>query len=309
MGGTPIVYYFGLFGDMCVTIYCFCSGYAQCLISEKEDGHYTVGRFRRIFKFISHFWLIIALFSLVAFLSGRGDVMPGNLPTLIGNILLYRLSYNGAWWFVVTYIFLLLLTPLLYRVLKKMNPWIAFLISGAIYFVAYVFRFLYVLKIENTVLSWVWWQSVLLGTSQFPFVLGMLFYKYNLIDRLRQKLNGKKYRPFVIAVLPVLMFLVHCKEPSLIIAPITGIVTLTCFHLWNKPKFVKNLFLFMGRHSTNIWLTHMFFYSTLFEGLVFAAKYPIPIFLFMVVICIAVSYAIDYSEKGLSALKGCFLKK
>ena len=28
IGQTPLVYYFGLFGDLCVPVFCFCSGYA-----------------------------------------------------------------------------------------------------------------------------------------------------------------------------------------------------------------------------------------------------------------------------------------
>ncbi len=48
-----------------------------------------------------------------------------------------------------------------------------------------------------------------------------------------------------------------------------------------------------GTHSTNIWFTHMFFYFVLFPRLVYRAEYPIPIFLFMLAICVAVSYVIN----------------
>ena len=36
LGGRPLIYYIGLFGDFCVPIYCFCSGYAQQIMYEKE---------------------------------------------------------------------------------------------------------------------------------------------------------------------------------------------------------------------------------------------------------------------------------
>lgn len=36
IGKTPLIYYFGLFGDICVPVYCFISGYAQYLLREKE---------------------------------------------------------------------------------------------------------------------------------------------------------------------------------------------------------------------------------------------------------------------------------
>lgn len=33
IGDTPLIYYFGLFGDICVAIYCFVSGYAHYMQS------------------------------------------------------------------------------------------------------------------------------------------------------------------------------------------------------------------------------------------------------------------------------------
>ena len=34
VGKPPLIYYFGLLGDMCVPVFCFCSGYAHFLLSE-----------------------------------------------------------------------------------------------------------------------------------------------------------------------------------------------------------------------------------------------------------------------------------
>lgn len=299
VGGAPLIYYLGLFGDMCVPIYCFCSGYAQYLLSDKEKGTYTAASFKRIGKFLFHFWIIVALFSCVGILAGKGDIIPISLSTFLGNIFLYKLSYNGAWWFVITYIILLLITPPMYRAVRKINSGLVVLISGIIYFIAYVFRFAYVLDFQNTVFNWIWNQAILLGTSQFSFVVGMIFYKNNIIGWLRGRLTNQLLRKILIVALPLLMFAIHCIERSLIIAPITGLITLICFYLWNKPKWAQKFFGFMGRHSMNIWLTHMFFYLTLFSGLVFKAKYPIVIFVYMMAICIAVSYIVDLIEKVL----------
>lgn len=55
---------------------------------------------------------------------------------------------------------------------------------------------------------------------------------------------------------------------------------------------MKTIFLFLGKHSTNIWLTHMFFYSCLFKGLVIIVRYPLFILLFMFLLCIMTSYVI-----------------
>lgn len=46
---------------------------------------------------------------------------------------------------------------------------------------------------------------------------------------------------------------------SLFIAPLTGLMIIFLFVLWEKPVWVEKIFLILGKHSTNIWLIHMFF--------------------------------------------------
>lgn len=306
VGTTPLLYYIGLFGDICVPIYCFSSGYAQIALWNKEQGAYNNNRIKRLRSFLCHFWLVVCCFSIVGLVSGS-SVIPGSVHAFLGNILLYHLSYNGAWWFVPTYGFLILLSPAFIFAVKRANPLLMIIGSGSIYFVAYILYFNYELTITNKILEWMFEQSLLWGRSQFSFVVGIYFYHCNVIGRIHSIFKNELLRKGIIVILPVMVFVVHCFVQSLIIAPITGIVTLTSFHLWNKPVWIKKIFLFFGRHSTNIWLTHMFFYLILFTGLVYVVREPVAVYLFLLAICIFVSYGIDGIEtllhNGLYRLK------
>ena len=222
VGDIPLIYYLGLFGDLCVPAYCFCSGYAQSVLREKEGAAYGPNRIRRIEKFLVNFWVVLTLFSLVGIVFDKSGAVPGSLGKFLGNALLYRLSYNGAWWFVLTYLMLILLTPFFFKVRKMLPPLLLFLGSGAIYFASYVFRFAWVLRIDNSVLSWIWNQAILLGTSQFSFVIGLLFHRYAIITKLRERLCEKRGTVWLLILAPFAMFFLHCVEVSLIIAPITG---------------------------------------------------------------------------------------
>lgn len=62
--------------------------------------------------------------------------------------------------------------------------------------------------------------------------------------------------------------------PNLIVASVSGFILMVLFHFWKNPLFVQKIFEFMGTYSTNIWLTHMFFFSVLFVNFVYIAKYP-----------------------------------
>lgn len=188
IGHTPLIYYLGLFGDICVPIYCFCSGYAQILLKGREQSQYRRSRWVRLFKFLLNYWIVLVLFSIVGALFDKTGAIPGSVRVFLGNLFLYSLSYNGAWWFVLTYAFLIALSPLFIRAAEKMRPIPLFLVSGVLYFVSYIFRFAYPLHFEVVLFQWAWEQLLLIGTSQFSFVLGMLFYQHKVISTLRTKI-------------------------------------------------------------------------------------------------------------------------
>ncbi len=99
----------------------------------------------------------------------------------------------------------------------------------------------------------------MLGRSQFAFIIGIITCKYLLIDKIKKLYNGLKYKGICLCLVFVFTFLLHCFMQSLFIAPITGMLVLMVFHLVDKPQWLKGVFLCLGKHSTNIWLIHMFF--------------------------------------------------
>lgn len=282
---VPILYYFGLFGDICVPIYCFTSGYAQQLLSDSEGEGYRINRWKRLRKFLCHFWLILCLFCVIGLIV-HNDEMPGSFSKFMGNAFLYNLSYNGSWWFVLTYCFLVATAPLVVALVNRTNPWIVLVSGAGVYVVSYMLYFQCDISFGTTVVDWCLHQVLLFGRSVFPFIVGVLFFKYNLFGRLNESMSGhSRIRRCGIVIVPILLFLLHMKVQSLIIAPITAVCCMCCFCLWNKPGCVKSIFAFLGKHSTNIWLTHMFFYARLFEGAVFTLREPIFIYLFWLTLC------------------------
>ena len=238
------------------------------------------------------------MFSAVGLFTGNGAVIPGSLSEFFGNLLLYRLSYNGAWWFVITYIFLSVLSPVLFKITQKLNPVVLLLLSGFVYFVSYLFRFQFPITISNAVLNWIWQQLILLGTSQFSYMIGMVSRKAQWASKLRAICQGKPICSVCLLLALLAAFVGHCVVQSLIVAPITAMAVLLCLFGIRLPVIVDRLLLFMGKHSTNIWLVHMFFYFTLFENFVFVAKYPLFVLALMIAVCILTSVLINQISKG-----------
>lgn len=296
IGNTPLIYYLGLLGDVCVPIFCFCSGYAHYLLYDQFGKKYKNRIPNKLLRFLCNYWIVVILFSLLGLICGKSAVIPGSLSEFLGNIFLYKMSYNGAWWFILTYIFLLLLSPALAKLVKKTKGYLSLVIiavSGIIYFIAYIIRFDIVpIQLENPVLDWLLTQMVLLGTSQLTYMIGMVCRKYSLVTKLRKAVD-KTYIRVLVSVISLCILLLHCVIPSAFLAPFTALATLCILIVTRFPKVIETSVCFLGKHSTNIWLIHMFFYMGLFDGLVFIAKYPPFIAIFMFLICIAVSLFIN----------------
>ena len=298
--GVPIVYYLGLWGDQCVALFCFCAGYAGCLQQEKYDKKkYMNYSIKRLMKLVMNYWMIVVLVSLIGLLIGRGEAIPGSFVKFLSNFFMISNSYNGAWWFMLTYIILIVLSVWIYRIIKKCNGVIVLGVTGIIYLVSYIVRFDIIhVPDMGVIVNWFISQGALLGTSLLPFVFGMLFYKYSVISKIRKWTAS--FTKCTIIVLTIMVFVgcmvTHAIVQSLIIAPIYALITVSIISLWRGK--VISVFKYFGEHSTNIWLVHMFFYTVLFEGFIFRFKYPIIVFVMMLGLGIASSYIINFMLKS-----------
>ncbi len=91
----------------------------------------------------------------------------------------------------------------------------------------------------------------------------------------------------------LMMIVAHGIVQSLFVAVFNGIAFIVLFNIIDKPKWLEDSLGYISKHSTNMWLTHMFFYMIYFKELVFAPKYPILIFVWLVVLCIITSNIIN----------------
>lgn len=304
---VPLVYYLGLFSDCCVAIYCFCSGYALELINEKFKNakDYYKNRVKSVFSFLINYWIVLIVFSIIGLIFDKSGAIPGSLKDFLLHFFLLSTNYNGAWWFVFTYILLVFLSRPICQIINKLHPVFVNIITLGLYLVAYIQRFNELIHFNIPVLDWITNQLALLGTSLLPFVWGMYFYKYKLFSKLREFIF-KHFKNWQVALFSLIIVFVmifgHGIFQSLIVAPFTGIVTIVLFNVVNKGKYINAVFNFFGNHSTNIWLTHMFFYSALFKDFVFVARYPIFIFLLMMVITVCCSYVIKFVYNPISKM-------
>lgn len=292
---TPFVYYFGFLGEVCVSLYCLCSGYAHYRLGENA-GLNIKKLCKRLMKFLLNFWILCILFSIIGLIFDSSHTIPANISTFFGNFFLLRITYNGAWWFAATYVYLVILSPIIFRFVKKSNS----LLIGVMLFMQYIIielakHFGIIFSGDGLITIYISTQlNNFLGSVLFAYGIGMILAKKNLISHcgmwLEEKLSKSKNILMVITVIGSCVIV--CILEKGILMPLFAILVFIVFNLWNKCDYMQKIFMFLGKHSTNIWLVHMFFYLYIFKNLVIIAKYPILIFGLMMIICISISYII-----------------
>ena len=298
IGDTPLIYYLALFGDMCVAIYCFCSGYGLMIGYKNNKENYFRKNIIRILKLYINFWIILFLFVVVLGpIMGRADVYPGSIKSFILTFTAINPAYNGAWWFLTTYIILVFVSPYINKVVAKYNVGLIMVLSLIIYFIGYVQRIMVPIQTDNEIINYILRQAALFGTSQFPYVVGVIFAEKKLYSKISNIFNKLKFKNILSIFLIMLMIVAHGFVQSLFVAVFTGVAFIVLFNLIDKPKWLDDLLEYISRHSTNMWLIHMFFYMIYFKKLVFAPKYPTLIFIWLVTLCIATSIIINIMYK------------
>ena len=153
IGDTPLVYYLALFGDCCVAIYCFCSGYGLIISYKNNKENYFKNNLMRIFKLYINFWIILFIFVVILGpLMGQGESYPGTLKNFILTFTALDPAYNGAWWFFTTYIILVLLSPIINKIVVKYNNMLVITLSFIFYVVAYIQRIKGLIVLDNNML-------------------------------------------------------------------------------------------------------------------------------------------------------------
>ncbi len=302
---VPFIYYLAFIGAICLPFYCFCTGYALFLqFNQMELKEYLKKTYFRLFKFVIHFWVICIIFSVVGLVFDQYGEIPGNIYKFLGNFFLLEYTYNGAWWFASTYVLFVLLSPLFLKLAKKADSRVLFIVFALIFCAYYLckVRKMFVVSPED----YYWGGFLLIKLSDlwylsFFYMVGILLAKEKVISRIGrwwERVTGGKsnfYLFIVVAVATLAICVVEISGTVFFFA----IFCFICFHIWKKPAYVEKFFLFFGEHSTNIWLTHMFFYLFIFKDLVFIVKYPVFVLAFMFVLTVACSYVINFIVKQL----------
>lgn len=85
---------------------------------------------------------------------------------------------------------------------------------------------------------------------------------------------------------------------GLIIDTFVAFLIVLVYKNFKLTSKINTFLLHLGKHSFNIFLFHTFIFYLYFERLVYWNRNPLIIFITLIMICLPISYLIEYIKKG-----------
>lgn len=245
LAGYPLSFYFGQISDFCVVGFAFCSGYSHMAMLRTMDRKQYVKRsWQRLAYLYINYWIVLFVFTALSIIGGQRTQMPGLLMKFAGHFVGLLHTYNESWWYLFTYVLLVVLSPLIIRQINKRGSFVCLGVSFGIYLAAYYVRYMSGLS------SWFAIQFGKFGMTLFEYIIGAAFCKDAVFTKLRvlseqvkEKIGTVTYHLSWCVVLGMIFVGRTLLVPNMIAAPFSGIVIIVWFCLMQKPDWVERLFL------------------------------------------------------------------
>lgn len=284
------------FCKICVCIYIFLSGYGFFLSLKNTNS--ILQMYKKVgvhaLKFMSNYWIIVLIELLVGTIIGKIKI---NLEIVI-NAIFGIVDGVAEFWFIQAYIVMLLIAPILVILLSKkqiITKILTILLLVIIYLIVRVLlKYDYI--DDSGIFASYFWQIENLPIVA-TFFMGMLCSKFDIYKKVfnNRAVSNHIVLFSVLCLIFVVSFrIIFCNSPTsmkfdFLLAPVFvfAFTTLVCN---NKLSKIMRLF---GKHSTNIWLTHTFWWYYYFQNIVLLPKVSLLIFVWLIILSLFTSYIIN----------------
>lgn len=289
----PWLKFFSEIGDSCVSIFLFTSGYGLSVSYERVISKNLIGGgkfvMNRLLKFYSNFWFIFLVFVPIG-------VFIFDIPLEIGNGLLHKAkdliyhvfalsefrSYNGAWWFNKLIIRFYILFPFIYLLIRK-APKTTLVVTP------------FVIAVLYYSLSMIW------PIYSYIFMVGIAWamYRVTLTERLSKAPYNLMTAIIAITFILLTLWLYFLGEDNIYLRglPCFGMFTIVfaffVIYVLRRTKVLQYVLDYLGKHSSNIYMTHLFLIIYWFPEFFFSIGNPILLMLIFLACNILLSEIIE----------------
>ena len=248
---------------------------------------------KNFFKLMIIFWIIL----LFSFPKGLKTGLFNLKSSTIVSCIFADYHRKGNWWYIRMHFALLIYSPLFIRLIQNINykkKIIPILFFYSFYSIIKAIQQSYKIKGMKTIVFdyFNYFSSIEIILS---FLSGILSAKYNVM----YFFNNNTIESFYYSIFSIFSSIfIRCnlitEEGStkidffivpLFILPITSLISVN--------KTISNLSKLFGKHSTNFWFIHGYFYDNYYIKLLAYPKYSLLCYIWLVILTLITSYIIN----------------
>lgn len=282
-----------------VTFFLILSGYGLSFLF--QQGRLNMkNQIKRLLRLYIHYWVVLLIFVTIGYFVNpeRYIIDPIHLAA---NITGLHCTYNGETWFLLPYAITCLLSVAFMPWLFGINSWKKALLSVVGYALCFgamkLFMARYSESLEGTYMFPFVLQVVFIINNFFYFSLGVLLYRLIIERHLFTVLQPITKNRIAVIMSLLIIIAVKMLFKVTLADGIYAFLFILLFLQLPISRRIANILENMGHHSMPMWMTHTFFAVYLFPDFIYGFRYPILIFLALVVVSYLASIPILWVSK------------
>lgn len=258
---------------ICISLFFFLGGYGH-FIRRKSSSIHIISEIMSLYR---RYWKVFIIFipvGILFFANGEAELnvfciryvfnsKREMISTILSDFMGWTSILNREWWFFKSYICAMILGYLYCEFTEKNNQFwkdifyvfvLDILIKGVFPSIAKTEEF-------SSLANNVYYKEFFMINSHSPaYFAGIVFAKYNGIGWIRKQIQQVSY-PTIFSILGLCVlywarsYIFYDSVDIVCCVFMTAMLTV-CF---NKCNGIKGVFVYLGKHSTNIWLIHSFY--------------------------------------------------
>lgn len=316
LGGQPVEEVVSYYCRLCVAMFLFLSGYG-IYIQLRKKKYITTYIANKIKGLLMTLWKVMWIFVPIAMALGVKKVNISSLWDIEYTPLNFVLNmigfpkgvhpFNGEWWFITAYLFLLIGVPAVFAWLRRSRD--NFFSDLIVVMLIFLFSTTFYEKLLTyPVMEGFYrspWCSVIrdiLGVLP-PFLMGFMFAKNQIFEYFRTKFRHPVSRLVVSFAVCLVTFVFRWKlNTSNYDFMLVGFVVPAVVTILQVIPGIPWLAQKISRYVTYIWLIHSF-YCYMFAGeFIYSFRYALVIWLVLAVISYVSAVAVHWFWRGLGIL-------
>lgn len=324
ISGESLVYIFGYFGRICVSLFFLLGGYGIYLQSKKQ-GFSILKSIKRLYL---AYWKVFVVFIPIAFLlfAHQGQYCENSgiwaiygdfkWSEIIKNFFGVSSTLNGEWWFLASYVVAIITFPFWKYIFEKISVY-----KGILIVIAVNLLMTYVLPALGNIPELGYLNNSYLyrtflcqqGCFYSCFLIGIMFAQNDWFNKIRLLLREHfqiNLSTSFIALISI-VFIRHytaLESLDILFAPA---VTICVIEITRRLPIVARALSALGHHSTTIWLTHSYwcYYFYPFVKIVVWSRWAVPSYIILVTMSYIAACCFDYIWARISSSYSLFLAK